>query len=323
MTDQMTLLADLPPSISGSSDTPVEPLVLVVDDSVLSRRVVCSLVEKNGYKAASAKHGREALDFIKRQEPAIVVTDLHMPEMDGLELVEELRSDYPHIPVILMTACGSEKIAIEALRRGAASYVTKDSIADDLPDTLETVLQAAKVDRRRQEFLESVTDLECRFALVNDPAQVPVLIAHVQDYLTRMRLCDTNQRIRVGTALEEALLNGLYHGNLELSSELRQDGGDTYECLGAVRRNQAPYRERRLHIHVRLNLSEAVFAIRDEGPGFDVSKLPDPTDPENMTRVGGRGLLLIRTFMDEAIHNATGNQLTLTWRRKAAPTRRR
>jgi anti-sigma regulatory factor (Ser/Thr protein kinase) len=225
--------------------------------------------------------------------------------------------------VILMTACGSEKIAIQALQRGAASYVTKDTIADELPDTLETVLQAAKVDRRRQEFLESVTELECRFALANDPSQVPVLIAHVQDYLTRMQLCDTNQRIRVGTALEEALLNGLYHGNLELSSDLRQDGGDAYESLAVVRRNHVPYRERRLHIHVRLNLTEAVFAIRDEGPGFDVSKLPDPTDPENMTKVGGRGLLLIRTFMDEAIHNATGNQLTLTWRRKAAPARRR
>ena len=60
-----------------------------------------------------------------------------------------------------------------------------------------------------------------------------------------------------------------------------------------------------------------MFVIRDEGPGFDVTTLPDPTDPENLLKPSGRGLLLIRTFMDEATHNATGNEITLVRRRRA------
>ena len=180
------------------------------------------------------------------------------------------------------------------------------------------MLAAARVDRRRQQLLECLTDFECRFELSNDPAFVPLLIAHLQDYLVRMGLCDLNSRIRVGIALEEALLNAVYHGNLEISSELRQDGSDAYQRLGEQRRLQAPYAERRVYVHLQLGRAEARVVIRDEGPGFDVAKLPDPTDPENILKASGRGLLLIRTFMDEVVHNATGNQITMVRRRRPA-----
>src|SRR5205807_9161461 len=99
-----------------------------------------------------------------------------------------------------------------------------------------------------QALLECVSDLECRFALENDPALIPLLTAHLQEYFVRMGLCDPNGRIRAGIALEEALLNGMYHGNLELSSSLRQDGGNAYERLAQERRRQAPYADRRLHV---------------------------------------------------------------------------
>jgi anti-sigma regulatory factor (Ser/Thr protein kinase) len=64
-----------------------------------------------------------------------------------------------------------------------------------------------------------------------------------------------------------------------------------------------------------------VFCIRDEGPGFDWSTLPDPRDPENLGRVGGRGLLLVRTFMDEVHFNEKGNQIILVKRRNPSCAR--
>jgi hypothetical protein len=182
--------------------------------------------------------------------------------------------------------------------------------------TLGRVLALAQTGRRRQRVLECVTGLECRLELGNDPALVPAFIAHFQDYLYLMKLCDENGKIRVGVALEEALLNGIYHGNLELSSDLRQDGGDAYQRLAEERRRQSPYAERRLHVRVSLKADEAAFVIRDEGPGFDVAGSPDPTDPENVLKLSGRGLLLIRTFMDEVRHNEAGNQITMVRRRR-------
>ena len=74
----------------------------------------------------------------------MVLTDLNMPEMNGLQLVEAARGDFPAVPVVLMTALGSEEIAVEALQKGAASYVPKRNLAQDIADTLDRVVAVAQ-----------------------------------------------------------------------------------------------------------------------------------------------------------------------------------
>lgn len=294
--------------------TPEPISVLVVDDTPMDRRLAARILEKiPGVVVSFASDGLEAIQELERQLPSVVLTDLQMPEMDGLELVREIRTRFPSVPVILMTGRGSEEIAILALRNGAASYINKRSLAQSqgLSTTLKQVLNAAKIDRRHQKLLDSLTDVEYRFRIENDPALVPQLVSYFQEKLIRMHLCDQTGRIRIGIALEEAILNGLYHGNLELSSALREDGSGAFERLAAERRYLPRYANRRLRIQARLSAQEAVFVIRDEGPGFDVSKIADPTDPESLVRASGRGLLLIRSFMDEVVHNAKGNEITL------------
>src|SRR5262245_5394091 len=99
----------------------METRVLVVDDNAEDRLLVGTIVEQNlGWQVAQAKHGKEALALFEREPPDLVVTDLQMPEMGGLELVEALRKKYPLVPVVLMTAFGSEDMAIKALQGGAA-----------------------------------------------------------------------------------------------------------------------------------------------------------------------------------------------------------
>jgi anti-sigma regulatory factor (Ser/Thr protein kinase) len=123
------------------------------------------------------------------------------------------------------------------------------------------------------------------------------------------------ERVRVGIGLEEALLNAYYHGNLEAGSVLEKADRAAYEALAKQRRFESPYRERRIHVTARISRAEAVFVIRDQGPGFDVSRLAEgvnPTDAEDGT---GRGVTLMRTIMDEVKFNATGNEVTLIKRR--------
>ena len=94
------------------------PTVLVVDDSEVDRRIVGGLLEKHGGCVVNyAPDGKAALAQIESAIPDLVLTDLQMPEMNGLELVAAIKGDYPLTPVILMTAQGSEEIAAEALRR--------------------------------------------------------------------------------------------------------------------------------------------------------------------------------------------------------------
>lgn len=315
----MTALADAP-VFEGRADFETreyQGAILIVDDSPVDARLAGSIVTKRlGLQAVYAHDGIEALAVLAREKPVLVLTDLMMPRMDGLELVDEICSRSPGTPVILMTSRGSEQVAVQALQAGAASYVPKSVLHEQLVAAVQRVLSVARIDRRRQRFLEGIAHLECRLNLESDDTLVPVLIAHILEHLERMGLCDNNSRIRAGVALEEAIINGMHHGNLELSSGLKEAGKDEYTRAARERRLLSPYRERRLHVDLKLTPEEAVFVIRDDGPGFDVSKVPDPTDPENLLRPSGRGLLLIRMFMDEVSHNAAGNQITMVRKRR-------
>jgi CheY-like chemotaxis protein len=292
------------------------PNVLVVDDNPVDRHLAGALLEKRpDIKARYAANGREALESLQQSPPDLVLTDLHMPEMDGLELVVEVRRNFPLVPVILMTAFGSEEIAIQALQKGAASYVPKKNLAQDLADTVESVLSIAVANVNQQRLLECLTQTEEQFLLDNDPSLIAPLIGYLQENITRMRLCDEIGRIRVSIALQEALLNAIHHGNLEVASDMKEKDEKGYHALVEHRRREKPFRTRRIYVTARETPGEAVYIVRDEGPGFDPSKLPDPTDPSNLDRVSGRGLLLIRTFMDKVYHNETGNQITMVKRR--------
>src|SRR5205085_3313476 len=90
-----------------------------------------------------------------------------------------------------------------------------------------------------------------------------------------------------------------------------------YHAAISDRQKNAPYAKRAVRFTAKLRADRAVFSVTDQGPGFDPESLPDPTDPANLERVGGRGLLLIRTFMDEVKFNRKGNQISFVKRRDA------
>ncbi|MGE0756302.1 MAG: response regulator [Pirellulaceae bacterium] len=295
---------------------PTRATVLVVDDSPFDRLLVERILAGENITPVFAENGEEALQFIAKQAPDVVLTDLQMPTMDGLTLVRELKRSFPGTPAILMTGRGSEEIAAEALRNGAVSYVPKRNLVQDLPPALSAVCAALDSQRERKLVSSFLQYTESAFVLGYEPGVPKILVNHLQEVLVQLHLCDAVDRLRVGTALMEALTNAIDHGNLELNSSLREMGSD-YHRLGRERARQHPYRDRRVRLTARFTPHEATFVIADEGPGFQVGDLPDPHDPANLTRPCGRGLLLMRTFMDEVHFNAQGNQVTLIKRRPA------
>lgn len=299
--------AVLPPSVT----------ILIVDDSPFDRRLAAAIIGRRAsLRPLTASNGAEAMDLIARRNPAAVVTDLQMPGMNGLELVEAIGEQYPGLPVILMTAYGSEDIALRALRTGAANYVSKKALAHHLADTIDAVLALAAIDGRRRKLLSCLVSNRSSFRLENDPELIAPLIAMLQENLDGMGLCDGNGRTRVGVALQECLSNALFHGNLEVSSDLRQEDERMFYAEANARRLLAPYRDRAIHVSTDLGRDSVTYRIRDEGPGFDTTSLDAPFDPESLMRVGGRGMILVRSFMDEVHHNASGNEITMIKRRK-------
>ena len=162
--------------------------------------------------------------------------------------------------------------------------------------------------RQHLQALRCLRKSEFHFVLGNDTALIAPIINYLDEIIKMLKLCGVNQRMRVGVALQEACLNAIHHGNLEVSSDLRQEDESNYHRLVRARRSQAPYEKRRVTIDVNATADEVVYTITDEGPGFDPSTLPVPADAANLERIGGRGILLIRTFMDTVRHNAAGRQ---------------
>ena len=167
------------------------PVVLIVDDSEVDRRLVGGLLPKDlEWLIEFADNGVEALEKMRLSLPDVVITDMLMPEMDGMELVSNISVDYPNIPVILITGHGNESLAVEALEKGATSYVPKQFLADKLQETVEQVLAVAKADRSYSRLISCLKNTQYLFALDNDPALIPPLVDLLQQMLAGMRCCD-------------------------------------------------------------------------------------------------------------------------------------
>ncbi|MDH4036215.1 MAG: response regulator [Candidatus Krumholzibacteria bacterium] len=290
--------------------------ILVVDDSQEARDLAGECLRDHGMTPIFACNGREAMSAIEDHPPDAVLTDLHMPEMDGLELVRLVRSRFSGLPVVLMTSQGSEETAVSALRAGALSYVPKAKLRNNLCDAMGMVMAAVEERRFRERTRSLLEHSEASFLLGYEMDGPNALISHLQGNLRQVNFCDDTELFQIGTALAEALSNAIDHGNLELDSAIREQGADVYAELRQQRATQDPYRDRRVRVTETLRPDVVQYRVQDEGKGFDVSCVPDPLHPDCLLKVSGRGLLLLRTFMDDVTFNATGSEVTMTRRRR-------
>lgn len=229
-----------------------------------------------------------------------------MPRLDGLALVRAVKQQRPHLPVVLVTGVGSEQAAMEALRSGAASYSPKSQLARDLAGTVTYVLEIASRVQRRP--LNQACPACTAFVLENEARLIMPLIEHLQAQLPHW---SDSSRLQIGMALNEALMNAMHHGNLEVPSTLRTDDDADYYLLIRQRQNLLPYCDRRVRVQIETTPEQVQIEVQDEGPGFDPQGVPDPTLPNNLEKLSGRGLLLIRTFMDEVRFADKGSRIVM------------
>lgn len=287
--------------------------ILVVDDSASDRMLLTGLLaEDPSLTIFEAVDGNDALLKIEEHSINLVLTDLVMPNMNGIELLHELRKLRPSLPVIVATSQGAADSADEALALGASHFIHKDDAAETLLGTVRSVVAV----RDRTNGFDSLQGFMRNHSICleieNDNSMITPVIGLLQEQIVNPVFVNDTDRLRIGISLEESLANALYHGNLEISSELREkDDGRGYYQLAEARKKCEPYADRRIRVFASRTDDEIHVSIRDEGCGFDPTTLPDPTDPANMERVHGRGLLLIRTFMDEVNYNEVGNEITM------------
>src|SRR3954452_20261817 len=137
-----------------------DELILVIDDEKAILRALTAAVSANGFRVVTAATGAEALQRVVVDNPDVVVLDLGLPDVDGLEVCKEIRA-WSAVPVIVLTAEGSNERKVEALDLGADDYVTK-------PFNMSELLARIRVALRHQQLRSSSSDLDAPVFEVGD-----------------------------------------------------------------------------------------------------------------------------------------------------------
>jgi two-component system phosphate regulon sensor histidine kinase PhoR len=131
--------------------------ILIVDDEADIALILKLQLEDAGYETARAKDGGEALDLLKREDFSLVLLDIKLPKLDGIQVLERLGSALHELAVVMMTAHGSEDVAVESMKKGALDYIAKPFSAEDMLKKVERVLE---FNRTRKENLHLQQQLE-------------------------------------------------------------------------------------------------------------------------------------------------------------------
>jgi CheY-like chemotaxis protein/anti-sigma regulatory factor (Ser/Thr protein kinase) len=266
--------------------------ILIVEDDRTSRHLAQSVLEKKGWAVTAAGDGVEALELLKTREFDVMLLDVWMPRMNGLELLERLR-DRPSRPrVVVMTSDDTPATLLSAVREQAFRYVHKPVEASILIETVEKTLEAhetppIEVVSARSDWVELVVPCARESA-----ERIQGVISHLDTDLA------SEMRESIAYAFRELLLNAIeWGGRLDPSRTVR---------ISYMRFTRM-----------------VMYRIADPGPGFNIDCLPhaavgQPRDKPTAhmdvreaqgLRPGGFGLLTVRSSVDELLYNEKRNEV--------------
>ena len=268
------------------------PKILVVDDDRGTRHILQTLLTNGGYETAVAKDGVEALKALDRDQFDLLLLDVWMPRMNGLELLARLRTRASKPRVVVMTSDDAPQTLLETVRENAFRYVHKPVQPPDLLNTVRQVLAAPEIPpieviSARPEWIELV--VPCTREAVD---RIQPVLAQLEGNLA------PDVRDAIAYAFRELLLNAIeWGGQLDSTRRVR------IACLHSPRMR--------------------MYRIADPGPGFKVEELPhaaigQPEDQpiehmrireEKGIRPGGFGIVSVRASVDELIYNEKRNEV--------------
>jgi DNA-binding response OmpR family regulator len=267
---------------------------LIVEDNAPYRRLLKQALNADGYLVIDVDDARAALEAIGKQQVDVMLADVVLPGMDGIELIDRAREVQPGLQSIVMTGHGANETVIAALRSKACDFLSKPFAMDELraavrnalshPATCEIQVVSAKPD-----WIE--IRVPCDLSAVEP----------VQNFITELD-CNLPREVRqaIGEAFREMLINAIEHGG-------KCDPSNLVEVKW-----------------VRLKRA-ILYSIKDPGEGFDMRRVPHAAfanpedDPYRHLKVrekqglrpGGFGIMLARQAIDELIYNEKHNELIL------------
>jgi len=289
------------------------PRILIADDQDSLRKLIAKYMLKEGFEPIEAENGKRAIELYRLMKPSVVLSDIKMPEMDGLTLLKEIKKIDKQASVIMMTGYGSEEILIESLRNGATNYFKKPFNFQEITEVIKHILRYRADLDSTQYCSPFITEEKKKFVFTTEEADIYPIINQIAINLAILVPAAEILNLKIG--MEEILKNAIEHGNLMISAEEKSEALEqgVFGKLINSRLQQNCNGRKKIFITAKLDQKAFSVTIRDQGEGFDWKSLPQ-TSGKSLLNFSGRGILLTSIYFDEILYNDRGNEVTLVKR---------
>jgi len=285
--------------------------VVIIDDAAEVCATLARIVKHENLLPETYGDSRAALEALQdhHDDVVLVIIDIRMPDLSGLEFMRQAAADCPDTPFIVTSGDGTKRDIIQALKQGALDYFEKPFSVKEISASIRKVRQLADENLKTLYVYRNLVEKRLLFEIGNDVALVQPLVDGLAEEIKISCRIPRSQLPGMRMGLHELIVNAIEHGNLELDSELKHRRN--YMDILKRRAAEPLFCERRVTIEAVVVADSFTCVIGDQGPGFDWHALPDPTDPENLFKPHGRGVIMAGNFFDEFFYNESGNQVTV------------
>ncbi|MFZ2960893.1 MAG: response regulator [Candidatus Ozemobacteraceae bacterium] len=291
--------------------------VLIVEDDDGTRFVLGKVAKNEGHEVKMAPDGAAGLVLFREFRPDMVVSDIKMPKMDGLRLLEQIRNVDYDVVVVIISSMESAEYTLKALRLRANDFFVKPVREIDLVAMYKKYQNILQTRTKEREIVGMILQKNLEMRIFNQLE----LVGKVVDRL--MQEAEHHfppvDRLGIHLGLVEIITNAIEHGNLEITFDEKthamEGGCDTWQDLLLSRSGKPGYSDRYVTIEMKIDTSHGEWIITDQGSGFDWKKIPNPNAPENLLKSHGRGVLLTQFEFDEVMFLEKGNKVRLVKRK--------
>lgn len=284
--------------------------VLVVDDNISNVNTLVTFLQENGYDAEPAYNGRDALNKLSALGFDIVLSDIEMPIMNGLELLKRVRQEFDEVAFILMTEELQQDYFIEAIQLGASDLIRKPVDRLHLLKSLRIQINKKKETWDYLQVSECIDQAEIRITLP------PLMFQKVDFIKIFTKFFKTNLNINnkvineLLLCMEEMLYNAFIHGTLKLKLHERTLCYDDYKKLIVSKLQNPEISKKKIHLYLYIDQAndKIIFEVEDEGDGFDYKLWTEKSNSYEGIQLDeyGRGISIIYYLTDKVTFDKDG-----------------
>lgn len=289
-----------------------------MDDEPSICNMVLRFLSMNNYQGEAVGNGKEAMKKLENGGGGyqIILTDIKMPEMDGITLMKVAKGINPDLLFIIMSGYGSLDSAIESMKMGALNFIKKPVSIVELISTIkkaEELLTSRTVTAKMRDYIMNINKtLEFTTQDLNSNLEMAAhyLTSDIRNFGLEKIVVDN-----ITLALYEALSNAIEHGNLQLKKEISRENNlsvlDDFIKQKMKKMEIPEFANRKIKVEMMYRNGKVEFSVTDEGNGFDYNAMMESLEENVYSNQMKRGLFMIKNVMNDIEFNDKGNKIIM------------